>query len=63
MGILFDMAAFYRWLETASDRELLARRDDSVNVESRLTDDDLKRDMKRLIRMIEEDIVTRKFRA
>lgn len=63
MGILFDMAAFYRWLETASDRELLARRDDSVNVESRLTDDDLKRDMKRLIRMIEEELVTRKFRA
>jgi len=63
MGILFDMAAFYRWLETASDRELLARRDDSVNVESRLTDDDLKRDMKRLIRIIEEELVTRKFRA
>ncbi len=63
MGILFDMAAFYRWLDTASDRELLARRDDSVNVESRLTDDDLKRDMKRLIRMIEEELVTRKFRA
>lgn len=57
------MAAFYRWLETASDRELLARRDDSVNVESRLTDDDLKRDMKQLIRMIEEELVTRKFRA
>ncbi len=63
MGILFDMAAFYRWLDTASDRELLARRDDSVNVESRLTDDDLKRDMKRLIRIIEEELVTRKFRA
>ena len=63
MGILFDMAAFHRWLETASDRELLARRDESVNIESRLSDDDLKRDMKRLIRMIEEEIVSRKFRV
>jgi hypothetical protein len=63
MGILFDMTAFYRWLETASDRELLARRDESVHLEPRLTDEDLKRDLKRLVRMIEEELVARKFRA
>jgi len=34
MGILFDMAAFYRWLEQASDRELLARRDDALNIKT-----------------------------
>lgn len=63
MGILFDMTAFYRWLETASDRERLARRDESVHLEPRLTDEDLKRDLKRLVRMIEEELVARKFRA
>lgn len=63
MGVLFDMAAFYRWLEKASERELLVRRDDVVNVESRLTDEDLKRETKRLIRMIEDEIVARKFRV
>ena len=63
MGILFDMTAFYRWLETASDHELLARRDESVHLEPRLTDEDLKRDLKRLVRMIEEELVARKFRA
>lgn len=54
MGILFDMAAFYRWLEQASERELLARRDEAVNIEPRLTDDDLKRELRRLVRLIEE---------
>lgn len=63
MGILFDMAAFYRWLEQASDRELLARRDDAINIESHLNDDDLKRDLHRLVRMIEEELVARKFRV
>lgn len=63
MGILFDMAAFYRWLEQASDRELLARRDDALNMEVRLSDEELKRDLRRLVRMIEEELVARKFRV
>lgn len=63
MGILFDMAAFYRWLEQASDRELLARRDGALNMESRISDEDLRRDLRRLVRMIEEELVARKFRV
>ena len=62
MGILFDMAAFYRWLEEASERELLARRDEALNMENRISDVDLKSDLRRLVRMIEEELVARKFR-
>ncbi|TSE35479.1 MULTISPECIES: hypothetical protein [Tepidimonas] len=63
MGILFDMAAFYRWLEEASERELLARRDEALNMENRISDVDLKSDLRRLVRMIEEELVARKFRV
>jgi hypothetical protein len=63
MGILFDMAAFYRWLEEASERELLARRDEALNMENRISDVDLKGDLRRLVRMIEEELVARKFRV
>ena len=62
MGMLFDMAAFYRWLEQASERELLARRDEALKVEARLASEDLKSDLRRLVRMIEEEMVARKFR-
>ena len=62
MCMLFDMAAFYRWLEQASERELLARRDEALNVEARLASEDLKSDLRRLVRMIEEEMVARKFR-
>lgn len=63
MGILSDMAAFYRWLEEASERELLARRDEALNMENRISDVDLKSDLRRLVRMIEEELVARKFRV
>ena len=49
--------------EQASDRELLARRDEALNMESRISDEDLKRDLRRLVRMIEEELVARKFRV
>ncbi len=63
MGVLFDMAAFYRWLGQASDQELLARRDDAISMEARLSDEDLKRDLCRLVRMLEEEMLARKFRV
>ncbi|HHI71471.1 MAG TPA: hypothetical protein ENJ91_10745 [Rhodobacteraceae bacterium] len=63
MGILFDMAAFYRWLENASDREMLARRDAARAAEREITDPELKEETKRLIRLIEEEIVARKLRV
>jgi len=63
MGILFDMAAFYRWLENASERELLARRDAAKAAERDITDPELKREIKRLIRLIEEELLARKLRV
>jgi len=63
MGLLFDMAAFYRWLQEASDDELSGRRAEAMKMESELSDDDVKRRLRRLVGMIEEEIVARKFRA
>ena len=63
MGMLFDMSAFYRWLQEASDNELSVRRDDALQMEAHLSDDDVKRRIRRLVGMIEEEMVARKFRA
>ena len=63
MGLLFDMAAFYRWLQEASDDELSGRRAEAMKMESELSDDDVKRRLRRLVGMIEEEMVARKFRA
>jgi hypothetical protein len=63
MGLLFDMAAFYRWLQEASDDELSGRRAEALKMEAELSDDDVKRRLRRLVGMIEEEMVARKFRA
>lgn len=63
MGVLFDMAAFYRWLEAASERELLARRDEALAIEPRLSSEEVRNELRRLVRLIEEELVARKFRA
>lgn len=63
MGILFDMTTFYKWLEQASDRELLARRDEALNMERRISDEDIRKDLRRMVRMIEEELVAQKFRV
>lgn len=63
MGALFDVAAFYRWLDQASDNELLVRRAEALKMEVELSDDDVKRRLRRLVGMIEEEMVARKFRA
>ena len=62
MGILFDMAAFYRWLEEASERELLARRDVAMAAEKEVTNEELRNEIRRLVRKIEEELVARKLR-
>lgn len=62
MGILFDMAAFYRWVEQASERELLARRDEALILEKRLTDKKVIRELRYLTRRIEEELVARNLR-
>lgn len=62
MGPLFDMAAFYRWLQEASDDELSNRRDGALEMEAEMSNEDVKRRLRRLVRMIEEEMVARKFR-
>jgi len=63
MGLLFDMAAFYRWLQEASDDELSGRRAEALKMEAELSDEDVKRRLRRLVGMIEEEMVARKFRV
>lgn len=62
MGILFDMRAFYGWLEKASEQELMSRRDEAIKISARLASEDLKKEVSRLVRMIEDEMVARKFR-
>ena len=63
MGLLFDMAAFYRWLQEASDDELSGRRAEALKMEAELSDEDVKRRLRRLVGMIEEEMVAMKFRV
>ena len=59
MGLLFDMAAFYRWLQEASDDELSGRRAEALKMEAELSDEDVKRRLRRLVGMIEEEMGAR----
>ncbi len=63
MGLLFDMTGFYRWLEHATERELLARRDAARAAEPDITDPDLRKELGRLVRLIEEEMLSRKLRV
>ena len=63
MGTVFDMQAFYRWLETASGRELLARRDGLVSLRASLTEAEVKADATRYLRLIEDEMLARSLRA
>lgn len=58
--ILYDMKAFYRWLESCSDAELITRRDKAVSAETMLTDTSVRTELRRLVRLIEEEMVSRK---
>lgn len=64
MAILADMKGFYRWLDEASDEELSTRRD-IARVALRngeVTDRDLSSEAKRLVRLIEEEMINRKLK-
>jgi len=63
MGILFDMTAFYRWLETASNRELVARRDALVLLRAEFSGAEVKVDATRYLKLIEEEMLARSLRA
>ncbi|MBU9211673.1 hypothetical protein [Burkholderia multivorans] len=62
MGILFDVAAFYRWLQEATDRELIARRDSLIIAIENLSDRDVAEEAKRWLKKIEQEIVARRLR-
>jgi len=62
MGTLYDMKAFYRWLEDATDRELVQRRDSLLRALAHLTDPDVIGDAKFLLKKIEEEMLARELR-
>jgi hypothetical protein len=59
MSVLFDVAAFYRWLEKATDRELIARRDKLITVIEDLSDKDVAKEARKWLRKIEQEVVAR----
>jgi hypothetical protein len=59
MSVLFDVAAFYRWLENATDRELIARRDKLITVIEDLSDKDVAKEARKWLRKIEQELVAR----
>jgi hypothetical protein len=62
MAILADMKSFYRWLDESSDDELKTRRDAALSAirGGQITTDSVVREARRLIRRIEEEMVSRK---
>jgi hypothetical protein len=59
MGILFDMKAFFRWLDEASDLELTQRRDVLLDLMKKPMSEDGRNDVRYLIRQIEGQIISR----
>jgi len=60
MGTLYDMKAFYRWLDEADDMELVQRRDALRRALSQFTDENVIADARFLLRKIEEEMLARK---
>ena len=53
------MREFFRWLETATDEQLEKAHGDLTELISRLVDQDVKRDAKFRLRLLEEEILAR----
>ena len=62
MGILYDMRAFFRWLDEADDEELLRRRQNLQILLSELTQEEVIQEARRLLRFIEEELLARRIR-
>ncbi|OIO76373.1 MAG: hypothetical protein COZ20_02300 [Gallionellales bacterium CG_4_10_14_3_um_filter_54_96] len=63
MGAIFDMKAFFRWLETSSERELLQRRDQLQHaIEHKFTESSVITDAKYLLKEIEQEMLARTMR-
>ena len=62
MGILFDMKAFFLWLEDASDKELSDRYERVVMFSKKAETENAIEEAKYLIKKMEEEILTRMMR-
>lgn len=60
VGALYDMKAFFAWLENASERELVQRRDLLAHaLQHKLTDPNVIADARYLLRQIEQELLAR----
>lgn len=60
MGALFDMKAFFIWLETASEIELIKKRDVLADaLQTKFTEDGVIADAKHLLKEIEKQLLSR----
>ena len=50
---------FLRWLDTASEEELLARQADLIQLKARVHDRNVRRDINHLLRRIDEERLVR----
>ena len=62
MGTLYDIQAFFRFLEEATDDELVHRRNALRQVLEDLTEGDVIADARFLLRKIEEEMLARGLR-
>lgn len=59
MGVLFDMRAFFRWLEEASDRELSERHELVLRFSEIAKSESVREESRYLLRKVEEEILAR----
>ena len=59
MGVLFDMRAFFRWLEEASDRELSERHELVLRFSEKVKSESVREESRYLLRKVEEEILAR----
>ena len=59
MGVLFDMRAFFRWLEEASDRELSERHELVLRFSEKVKSESVREESRYLLRKVEDEILAR----
>lgn len=59
MGALFDMKAFFRFLETATEKELSDKRERLILFIQLASDESVRDEAKYLLRKIEEELLSR----
>ena len=59
MGVLFDMRAFFRWLEEASYRELSERHELVLRFSEIAKSESVREESRYLLRKVEEEILAR----